>query len=291
MVRPVRRLARRPINTPFIIPAVAGAALALGGCVSEGAYDDLQTANRSLSSRNASLTSELEEAESLAGTMRQQTQRQLATIADLRDTNTELRNQLSSARDSIAALEDRLGSIEIGGLDPVTGSALERLAERYPDRLSYDDDRGMLRFASDFTFASGSAQVRDEIMPAIDALADILASPDASGYDVIIVGHTDAQQPGDSTRQRHPTNMHLSAHRAISVRGQLAQRGINPGRMQAAGWGEQRPAVPNNPDGNTPANRRVEIFLVPAGTASAPATTGRTAEPEADQRPQFDPIK
>lgn len=285
-----RRQARRPSARLMILPAVAGAAVTLGGCVSEQAYDDLQTANRSLSSRNASLTTELEEAESLVGTLRQQTQRQLATISDLRDTNSELRDRLAGAREGIASLEDRLGSIEMSQLDPVTGSALERLAERYPDRLSYNEQRGMLRFASDFTFASGSARVRDEIRPAIDALAEILASEDAAGYDVIIVGHTDAQQPSASTQQRHPTNMHLSAHRAISVRDQLIQRGIDAGRMQAAGWGEQRPAVPNAPDGNTPANRRVEIFLVPAGTTTAPGATPRP-EPEAGEEPVFDPIK
>jgi flagellar motor protein MotB len=29
----------------------------------------------------------------------------------------------------------------------------------------------------------------------------------------------------------------------------------------AGGWGEFRPAVANNANGNTPANRRVEIYL------------------------------
>lgn len=37
--------------------------------------------------------------------------------------------------------------------------------------------------------------------------------------------------------------------------------GIAASKIEAAGWGEERPLVPNAPNGNTPANRRVEIYL------------------------------
>ena len=37
--------------------------------------------------------------------------------------------------------------------------------------------------------------------------------------------------------------------------------GIAASKIEAAGWGEERPLVPNTSTGNTPANRRVEIYL------------------------------
>jgi hypothetical protein len=87
--------------------------------------------------------------------------------------------------------------------------------------------------------------------------------------------------------------MHLSAHRAISVRRVLSDRGVAPERVQAAGWGEHRPSVPNTASGNTPANRRVEIYLVPStwrgptgSSASAPAPA-----PAPRATPPVDPTK
>jgi hypothetical protein len=61
--------------------------------------------------------------------------------------------------------------------------------------------------------------------------------------------------------------------------------GVSPQKMMAAGWGEFRPTVTNNANGNTPQNRRVEIFLVKSrATAtpveSAPATPA-PAKPKA----------
>ena len=44
-------------------------------------------------------------------------------------------------------------------LDPATDQALRDLAAQYPDLVVYDPDRGMIRFTSDLTFGSGSAEV------------------------------------------------------------------------------------------------------------------------------------
>lgn len=69
--------------------------------------------------------------------------------------------------------------------------------------------------------------------------------------------------------------------------------GVAPDKMLAAGWGEFRPAVENNANGNTPQNRRVEIFLArstatglstpiePMTTRAAPERTAPpTRQPE-----------
>jgi hypothetical protein len=109
-------------------------------------------------------------------------------------------------------------------------------------------------------------------------------------YEVNIVGHTDSQRISDATARRHPTNMHLSCHRAISVRSVLASMGVPAGRMEAAGWGEFRPMVANTSSGNTPQNRRVEIYLsLPKGGESASAmNTDFSASPVNSATPERD---
>ena len=121
----------------------------------------------------------------------------------------------------------------------------------------------MLRFRSDLTFNSGSDQVRDNARDALSALADVIKNNANASYTLQIVGHTDAEPISSGTAQRHPTNTHLSVHRAIAVKQSLTSLGVPAERVMVAGWGEFRPAVPNGPGGNTPQNRRVEIFFQP----------------------------
>ena len=134
---------------------------------------------------------------------------------------------------------------------------------RYPDLLSFDADHGLLRFSSDFTFDLGSAELRTDAEATIVTLADILNSDDASSFELRLIGHTDnvpVERP--STLQRHPTNVHLSVHRAISVRDLLVAAGIEAARIQVAGYGEFRPIVPNGKKGAAE-NRRVELVMTP----------------------------
>ena len=149
----------------------------------------------------------------------------------------------------------------------------------------------MLRFASDLTFDSGSDIVKDQAKQALSALGNILKSSAASPYEVFIVGHTDSQRISGGTAQRHPTNMHLSCHRAIAVRSALAGMGVPADKMFAAGWGENRPAVPNTGNGNTPANRRVEIFLTrsTASSMGGEIDTPTTATPDRETPPARQP--
>ena len=109
--------------------------------------------------------------------------------------------------------------------------------------------------------------VQPEAKERLEALSEVLNSPVAEGFDVLIVGHTDDMRIGKpATRAKHPTNWHLSAHRAIAVEKVLAQAGMTEVRMVVMGMGQFRPIEPNEPkqQGN-PKNRRVEIYIVPAG--------------------------
>ena len=93
-----------------------------------------------------------------------------------------------------------------------------------------------------------------------------------------------------ATLKEHPTNVHLSAHRAISVREALVRDGVGSNRFMIGGYGEFRPIATNARNGNEK-NRRVEVYLVAmptnslspseaAPTVASPTTTAPAASTE-----------
>jgi len=281
----------RRMGTRAAATALAGGALLAGGCVSQSEYDKLWETNRSLENQVARLGDELDSCRDSLSSLEGDAGDAGSVITRLRDQNQQLRDQLGEAQRSLRMFEDRMNAMDIAAIDPRTDRALRMLASEHPDLIVYDADRGMLRLTSDLTFASGSDEVKRDAASTLERLAGVLGSSDASGYDIQIVGHTDDRNPGAVTRRSHPTNMHLSAHRAIAVRNVLGASGVDWGRMSVMGWGEHRPAVPNNPDAGTAENRRVEIFLTPSGWEGA-ASGGATADaPTDDHGGAVDPIK
>src|SRR5262249_42001804 len=103
------------------------------------------------------------------------------------------------------------------------------------------------------------------------------SGPSAQGYDIKIIGHTDTQVVRQIKGRDFKDNWELSAFRSISVMHEFTHMGVEPGRIEIAGRGEFQPAVANMAKGNTPQNRRVEIFLVRgSGFHSAPSNTATT---------------
>lgn len=233
----------------------------LGGCVGQGEYDRLYEVNASLTSQNKDLARQLEEERNAKLLLQKNGMSGETTVAALQRQNAALRNQLDKALMDLKELNNKMAQFDFGPVNADTDAALTALAAQWPNLIKYDAARGMLRFASDLTFDSGSDAVKENAKEAIAALSQILNSSAASGYEVVIEGHTDSQRLSANTVQRHRTNRHLSAHRAISVTTELAKLGVANDRVLAAGWGEFRPLVANTGNGNTPANRRVEIFL------------------------------
>jgi chemotaxis protein MotB len=166
-------------------------------------------------------------------------------------------------------IESMSGQLLLGGMAlPIELSTmLEDFAKSNSEMISYDSAKGLLKFKSDLLFEKGLDQVTSAAQTSIKTLCSILNSQDGNNFDIIIAGHTDdlpIAKP--ETREKHPTNWHLSVHRAISVLKSMEADGISPERMSARGFGEYRPLEPNAPGkkGN-PANRRVEIYIVPKG--------------------------
>jgi outer membrane protein OmpA-like peptidoglycan-associated protein len=67
-----------------------------------------------------------------------------------------------------------------------------------------------------------------------------------------ISGHADAEGPARR-------NLALSKRRALLIVSYLISKGIDAGRLEAVGYGETRPAAPNDTVENRAKNRRIEV--------------------------------
>ena len=257
------------------MPLVAVAAVA-AGCTPQDRYDNMLTSNRSLEEQTVALEQDRDAAVASRDALRRQLDQARAELTNLRTQHDAVNNELRTLATDYEELLNRTASLEMGPLPAEVEAALMRLAKEHPDLLTLDAKRGMLRFASDFTFAMGSVELKPDAISTLQQLAGILNTGKATNLEVRVIGHTDSVPVSNpQTRQRHPNNVYLSAHRAISVRDALTQNGVEPVRIQVAGYGEHRPIVPNNPDPKvgTPENRRVEIFLVPMPSLDATTPT------------------
>lgn len=273
---------------------VSGLALGLGGCVSQQHYDQLEMQYRAAADRNAELARENEQLQSALSLQGNATTDTQSTLGQLRAENQRLRDELAANAELFAELDGQLRGLQL--MDPATDRALRQLAAQHPDVVEYDSERGMLRFKSDLTFNSGSDQLREGAQQTLAMLSNVLKGQEAAQYQLHIIGHTDSQAISSNTAQRHPTNTHLSVHRAISVKRQLTSLGIPADRILVAGWGESKPAVPNAASGNTPQNRRVEIyFRADRGLDGSSGSTGSTGSSGIDRTPAptraIDPTK
>ncbi len=285
------RLSFHPTKiTASISACLLALPLLAGGCVQQKDYDAMLQANRSLQEQVVSVSDERDVARANIDTLRAQLGKATSELNGLKAKYGQTDADLVRLAAEYDALMKRVGSLDFGPLPEEMNRALEELARQYPQLLTYDSKRGMLRFSSDFTFASGSADLNPSAAASLAQLAKILNTPTAQGFEVRVIGHTDNQPISSAaTRAKHPTNWHLSAHRAISVGSALMTSGVSSGRFQVAGYGEYRPIVPNPAKGGAQQNRRVEIFLLPmpdhVPTSTPASATANVPTPAAPEEP------
>jgi outer membrane protein OmpA-like peptidoglycan-associated protein len=106
-------------------------------------------------------------------------------------------------------------------------------------------------------FETGRSALRPESFATLDEVAaSLLANPNVR---IEIAGHT------DNTGSR-ALNQRLSLQRAQAVKAYLASKGVRPDRMEARGYGPDRPIVPNDTPAGREQNRRVELNLLEGPT-------------------------
>lgn len=111
-----------------------------------------------------------------------------------------------------------------------------------------------LTLKGDVSFAVDSDVVLPGLYTELDRIAQVLIKyPQTT---IVIEGHTDST--GSDAY-----NQSLSERRAWSVQRLLVERGVNPSRITAIGYGESRPVATNATPEGRQMNRRVEIRVNP----------------------------
>jgi len=249
---------------------VFAVAIVTGGCVAQQQFDEVKAQNRIQQQRVTDLEGELGACQlKLAQSVKQLETLQGRNIAELGsrdDEITALEKDIEAKKALIARMQAQL--LRSGAALPMELSVmLQDFASRHK-MVTFDADSGMLKFESDLLFELGSDKVAPEAVASVKALCGIINSKEAQQFDVVIAGHTDdVPIKKAATKAKHPSNWHLSVHRSIAVLNIMTANKVDPTRLSGRGFGEYRPMAENKPNkrGN-PANRRVELYIVPSGT-------------------------
>jgi len=254
---------------------------ALTGCVSQEKYNALKLDRDGLAEQLAKSQSDASTARAEADSYKNQ-------LALLNQNGGSLTGLVENYRQQNAALQAQLDELNrkyAEALNRPQGMALpqpltnelQAFANQNPDLVDFDAVHGIVKFKSDVTFASGSAEVTQKAKDAIQRFSQILNSPAANGYELLVAGHTDNQRVvnPNTLKAGHLDNWYLSAHRAITVAAELRNHNVNPQRLGCVGYAEQRPVASNTTSSGQAQNRRVEVLILPT-TVRAGATVAGT---------------
>jgi outer membrane protein OmpA-like peptidoglycan-associated protein len=122
-----------------------------------------------------------------------------------------------------------------------------------------ETDRGLVVTLGDLLFETGKSDLKGGAASNLNKLATFLNEyPDRS---VLIEGHTDDVGSEES-------NFNLSQRRANSVKSYLVGEGVPSTRLSTSGLGEGSPVAGNDTSTGRQQNRRVEVIISNATTAS-----------------------
>lgn len=126
-------------------------------------------------------------------------------------------------------------------------------------------------------FPSGQARLAPASFPLLEKISSLLQIDQV--HPIAVEGNTDNVPISTAA---FPSNWELSTARASSIVEFLVEHGVEPRRMSAIGYAEERPIASNETAAGRAANRRVEIVLEriypePSGSEAAPAGAGGEA--------------
>lgn len=126
----------------------------------------------------------------------------------------------------------------------------EAMRQEITSSIMMDSLNAAGHIALAITFDTGKATIKDESVPIIDQMLDLMQNN--TDLKVEIQGHTDNVGKPDA-------NMRLSEERARAVKKALVDRGVAADRMTAKGYGDTQPVADNSTDEGKAKNRRVEL--------------------------------
>lgn len=134
---------------------------------------------------------------------------------------------------------------------------LEKGEKEAITKVHHDLVGARISLAASAFFPVGSSKLKLSSLKTLDKVAELLKQTDKK---VIIEGHTDdiPVQGG-----KIDSNWELGSLRATSVLRYLVKyHDIDPSRLAAITYADQKPLVPNSSDENRAQNRRIEILIV-----------------------------
>lgn len=272
-------LALERANSGELNDTITGLRASLGEATAEkdrllGLLDSSSGEAEAAGGRAASLETMLDEE-------KQVSQRALAQVELLNQQISALRRQIAAANAALEAAEakESESQAKIASLGRRLNAALvQRVQElsryrsdffgRLREILSQRSDIRVVGdrfvFQSEVLFSSGSEEINPDGKGELDKLADAIQElslqiPDEINWVLRVDGHTDARPLSGTGRLRN--NWELSAARAISVVRYLIERGVDPKRLVAAGFGEFQPLEEGDSPEALARNRRIELKL------------------------------
>lgn len=261
----------------------------LRAALSDAETRESQLLNRigALNEENRRLGRELDSTRSellaLEGRLAQQTAETAAANAEIAELNAAidgLNREMARLNEALDAAEKKADKqrVEIVNLSKRLNEALAskvaqlsryrseffgRLRAVLGDRAEVRIEGDRFVFQSEVLFASGSADLQDSGRTQLARLAETVREisgeiPADIDWILRIDGHTD-KVPINTPR--YPSNWALSTARALSVVTFLADRGIPPKRLAAAGFGEHQPIAQGDSPEARRRNRRIELKL------------------------------
>jgi chemotaxis protein MotB len=254
----------------------AAAALVLGGCVTQGTYEELQAQKNqeiaTLESERAALETQRTALETQRTALAQQVrtlEEQRAALeaesASLASEKSEIEGQRTELLKQVNVLETQKSKLVSASrqsqaqYDALVDSLSDQVQKgqlqirRYKDMLTVD-------VAEQLFFDSGKAALKDGGKVVLKQVAAAMQAYDEKA--IRVVGHTDDVPIAKAWRNVFASNWELSAARATTVVRFLQEAGIEPGRLIATGRAQYDPVAPNDSAEGRQKNRRIEITLI-----------------------------
>lgn len=217
----------------------------LPGCVTKGRYDMLASDRDSIAAERDALAERAAKLQEELDATRVESDEVRAALAATEAQMDELQSTYGSLVDE---LESELASGQI---------KIKQLA-----------DGIQLNLSQEILFPSGSAQLDATGRDVIARVAGQIRNEQAV---ISVEGHSDDVPIRGALKQRYPTNWELAGARASSVVRLLTERGVSPDSVRAVSRGPFAPVASNETSEGRAQNRRIEIILRPANSASVPA--------------------
>jgi chemotaxis protein MotB len=223
------------------------------------AMDERDAATIEADGARADLTSKLGSAEEHNAELGARLEAASRTLDAMRGKNGELSVELTALRARVDALKAAQVAAEARAAQQrAILEGFRSMIDAGDLAVEVEGGRVLLVLENDVLFDAGQASVRKEGKRVLRDVAQRLAA--MRELELQVGGHTDDTP---IKTDRFPSNWELSTARAVEVVQLLVATGIDPRRLSAAGYGEHRPAGPNDGDDGRARNRRIEIALVP----------------------------